>query len=135
MKCAPGTGATKAIWSGFVELHVGVVAAVLALALWRFRLDRRRLQAASVPVMSALAQWLLLVTTVLAALTGVLEFAGPTAADRWGWLLTSPLLAAPFSQGLLAKLMALLIAGHALAGLRRWLGTGSGNPDSFVVRP
>jgi len=55
--------------------------------------------------------------------------------DRWGWLLTSPLLAAPFSHGLLAKLTALLIAGHALAGLRRWLGTGSGNPDSFVVRP
>ena len=135
MKCAPGTGATRAIWSGFVELHDGVVAAGLALALWRLRLDRRCLPAAGVPVMSAIAQWLLLVTTVLAALTGVLEMAGPTAVDRWGWLLTSPLLAAPFSHGLLAKLMALLIAGHALAGLRRWLGTGSGNPDSFVVRP
>ena len=135
MKCAPGTGATRAIWNWTVELHVGVIAAVLALALWRFRLDRRRPLAANVPVTSAISQWLLLVITVLAALTGVLEFAGPTAVDRWGWLLTSPLLAAPFSHGLWAKLVVLLIAGQALATLRRWLGTGSGTPDSLASRP
>ena len=118
-----------------MELHVGVVAAGLALALWRLRLDHRCLPAAGVPVMSAIAQWLLLVTTVLAALTGVLELAGPTAVDRWGWLLTSPLLAAPLSHGLWAKLVVLLIAGHALATLRHWLGTGSGTPDSLASRP